>query len=162
MTYKLDEFNKKMSKIKRFFMTEDLQINNGNIRTTLEKFLELKECVGNIGNDIHFLASCLANSFLNKKHGVTIDLDKAVGSAGLDIDLKDIVAEIKTTIPLYENDFGAQQKEKIKENLERLENATKKHKYFFVISDKTERILKQKYSRHYPSVKIVNLLKEDL
>jgi hypothetical protein len=162
MTYKLDELNKKMSRLKRFFMTEFLQINNGNIRTTLGKFLELKECMGNIGNDIHFLASCLANSFLNKRHGVTIDLNKAVGSAGLDIDLEDIVAEIKTTIPYLENDFGAAQKREIKKDLERLENANKKHKYFFVINDKTERILKQKYSRHYPSVKIVNLLKEDL
>jgi len=121
-----------------------------------------KEIIGNIDMDIHFLTSYLANSFLGKRHGVTIDMTKAVGSSGMDIELEQVVAEIKTTTPYLENDFGARQKETIKKDLERLENADKKHKYFFVIDDKTEQILKQKYSKHYPSVKIVNLLDENV
>ena len=97
--YRLAEIDRKMSKLKEFFATANLHISDGNIRTVLNKFLELKKHIGNFDNDIHFLASCLANSFLNNKHGARIDLDKAAGSAGLDMELEDIVAEIKTTIP---------------------------------------------------------------
>jgi len=161
-TWKLADIDKKMSRLREFFATENLQVTNGSIRTALSKFLELKKHMGNIDNDIHFLASCLANLFLSKKHGVTINLGKAVGSSGLDIELETIVAEIKTTIPYLENDFGAAQKREIKKDLERLENAKTEYKYFFVIDSKTERILGQKYSKRYPSVRIVNLLKENL
>jgi len=160
--WKLAEIDRKMSRLRDFLATENLQVTNGNIRTALGKFLQLKRHMGNIDNDIHFLASCLANSFLSEKHGVTIDLSKAVGRSGLDVELEKIVAEIKTTIPYLENDFGAAQKREIKKDLERLENAKAEYKYFFVIDDKTERILRQKYSKHYLSVKIVNLLKENL
>lgn len=160
--WKLAEIDKKMSRLREFFATENLQVTNGNIRTALSKFLELKKHIGNIGNDIHFLASYLANSFLSKRHNVTIDLGKAVGSSGLDIELETIVAEIKTTIPYLENDFGAAQKREIKKDLERLDDTRAEYKYFFVIDDGTERILRQKYSKNYPSVKIVNLLKENL
>jgi len=37
--------------------------------------------------------------FLKNKHDVDIDLNKAVGSSGLDIELEQVVAEIKTTSP---------------------------------------------------------------
>ena len=160
MAYNLEEINKKMKRLKTFLVNEDLQIKDSNVGNVLTKFLELKEIIGNIGMDIHFLTSHVTNSFLKKKYGVTIDLSKAVGSSGLDIGLEEIVGEIKTTIPYLENDFGAKQKESIRKDLKRLEEIQKRHKYFFVIDNKTERILKRKYSKHYPSVEIVNLLRE--
>jgi len=161
MVHNLDEINKKIRRLRTFLAKEDLQIEDGKVRDALTKLLELKEIIGNIDMDIHFLTSYMANSFLKKKHGLTIDLSKAVGSSGLDIDLEEIVGEIKTTIPYHENDFGAQQKDSIRKDLERLEENKKKHKYFFVIDSKTESILKRKYSEHYPSVEIVNLLREN-
>jgi len=160
MTDRLDSINRKMDRLRTFVLNEDLQIKGGDVKTALTKLLKLKECIGNIGNDLHFLTKYLADSFLKEKHGVTIDLTTPDGSGGLDIELDKIVGEIKTTIPYLENDFGAAQKREIKRDLERLENSPEKYKYFFVIDGKTERILKQKYSKHYPSVKIVNLLKE--
>lgn len=160
MAYSLREIGKKMEKLRAFLMNEDLKVKDTDLRNALVKLLELKKIIGNIDNDIHFLTSYLANAFLKKNHDVTIDLTKAVGSAGLDIELEEIVGEIKTTIPYLKNDFGAKQKENIKKDLERLEESDKKHKYFFVIDNNTEMILKQKYSKHYPSVKIVNLLSE--
>lgn len=160
MTHRLDEVNKKMARLKTFFSSQDLQIRDNDVRTVLKTFLELKRCFKNINNDIHFLAYYLANTFLKNRHSVTIDLTKATGSAGPDIELEEIVAEIKTTIPLLENDFGAKQKEEIRKDLERLENSTEKYKYFFVIDDETERIARQKHGEHYPSVRIVNLLRE--
>jgi hypothetical protein len=160
MANRVDSINRKMDRLRAFVLNEDLQIKDGDVETALTKLLKLKECIGNIGNDLHFLTKYLADSFLKEKHGVTIDLTTPDGSAGLDIELDEIVGEIKTTIPYLENDFGAAQKREIKKDLERLENSPEKYKYFFVIDGKTERILKQKYSKHYPSVKIVNLLKE--
>ena len=70
------------------------------------------------------------------------------------------MAEIKTTIPHKLNDFGAAQKKEIKKDLERLEYSSEAHKYFFVVNANTERILRAKYSKEYPSVEIVNLLKQ--
>ena len=104
------------------------------------------------------MASIAANSYLKEKHGIEIDLGKAPGEGGLDIEVGDVVGEIKTTVPCGNGDFGAAQKDHIKSDLERLELSFAKHKYFFVIDKEAERILRRKYSSKYPSVTIVNLL----
>jgi len=160
MTYNLRGVAIKMEKLRTLLINNDFQVTNANVKEILAKFLEFKKIAGNIDMDIHFLASYLANSFLEKKHSVSIDLSKAVGSSGIDIESGGIIAEIKTTIPYLENDFGANQKKSIREDLERLEQTVGKVKYFFVIDDRAEKILKQKYSRYYPSVNIINLLNE--
>ena len=149
-----------MAHLRTFFASQDLQINENNVKTVLTKFLELKTVMGKIHGNIHFLARYAAYSFLKEKHGVEIDLDKPEGQSGLDIEEEEIVGEIKTTIPYHDNDFGAKQRDGITEDLERLEESFVKHKYFFVIDDETERILRQKYNKKYPSVAIINLLKE--
>jgi hypothetical protein len=151
-----------MRKLRVFLANEELHVKDDDIRSVLAKLLKMKEIIGNLDMDIHFFASCLAESFLKKKHNITIDLNKAVGSSGLDIELEEIIAEIKTTTPYLENDFGAKQKETIMKDLKRLENSDEKHKYFFVVDGKTDKILKQKYSKHYPSVEIVNLMNEGI
>jgi len=161
-TTDFDLINDKIKRLGFLLSSEDLHVEDTNVREALTKFLKLKEITGNIDMDIHFLVSCLAKSFLKNRHNVDIDLSKPVGSAGLDIELEQVVAEIKTTIPYGKNDFGANQKESIEKDLRRLEGSKKKYKYFFVIDNKTEKILKQKYSRNYPSVLIFNLLKESL
>ena len=160
MSYRLKEINNKMAHLRTFFASQDLQINENNVKTVLTKFLELKTVMGKIHGNIHFLARYAAYSFLKEKHGVEIDLDKPEGQSGLDIEEEEIVGEIKTTIPYHDNDFGAKQRDGITEDLERLEESFVKHKYFFVIDDETERILRQKYNKKYPSVAIINLLKE--
>jgi hypothetical protein len=158
MSYSIARINQKVERIKKFVSSEDFQVVNGDIRTAVIKFMEFKEVVGNTGNDIHYLALHLANSFLKEKHGKSVDFSKLPGSAGLDIELDDIAAEIKTTIPHLSNDFGAAQKREIKKDLERLEFSYKKNKYFFIVDNHAERILRAKYAHIYPSVKIVNLL----
>jgi hypothetical protein len=160
MSYRLKEINEKMDGLKTFFINQDLQINENNVKAVLNKLLELKAILKNIDNNIHFLSYFAANSFLKEKHDVEIDLDKATGQGGLDIEVGDIVGEIKTTSPCGNGDFGANQKDHIKKDLERLDLSFAKHKYFFVIDEETEQILRRKYSKSYPSVKIVNLLKD--
>ncbi len=160
MSYSIAGINKKVEEIKEFILTEDFQINEDDIKSAVTKFMKFKEVVGNIGNDIHYLALHLANSFLEENHGVNVDFSKPPGSSGLDIELDDIVAEIKTTIPHLPNDFGAAQKREIKKDLDRLELSIETNKYFFIVDNHAERILRAKYAPLYPSVKIVNLLKE--
>jgi hypothetical protein len=160
MSYSIAGINKKVERIKQFILNEDMQVRDGDVRQAVIKFMEFKEVAGNMGNDIHYLTLHLANSFLKNKHGLTVDLSKPPGSAGLDIELEDVVAEIKTNIPHKPNDFGAAQKREIKKDLERLELASEKHKYFFVVNDRAERILKAKYVHDYPSVEVVNLLRD--
>jgi hypothetical protein len=160
MKYSIAAINKKLEEIREFMETEDFQVEEGNVKAAIIKFMKFKEVVGNIGNDIHYLALHLANDYLFEKHGVTVDFGKPPGCAGLDIELEDIVAEIKTNIPHLPNDFGAAQKREVRKDLERLELASEEHKYFFVVDNRAERILEQKYSNDYPSVKVVNLLKE--
>ena len=150
-----------MLDLKTFFAKQDLQVNENNVKAIIAKFIELKNVMGNIHGNIHFLARYAAYSFLKKKHKIQIDLVKPEGQSGLDIDEKDVVGEIKTTIPYHDNDFGAKQREGIIDDLERLQKSTKRFKYFFVIDNETERILLQKYSKNYPSVVIVNLLGEN-
>lgn len=159
MSYSIVGINKKIERIKQFILNEDMQVRDGDVRRAVIKFMEFKKVVGNTGNDIHYLTLHLANSFLKNKQGLTVDFSKPPGSAGLDIELEDVVAEIKTTIPHKPHDFGAAQKKEIKKDLERLEYSSETHKYFFVVDANTERILRAKYSKEYPSVEIVNLLK---
>lgn len=153
----LERINGKIKKLATFLNNEDLLVKNNNITEMLKKFMNLKQIIGNLDMDIHFLASHIANSFLEKKHGITIDLTKPGGSAGFDIKTEQVVGEIKTTIPYNKNDFGANQKKTIQKDLRRLEESDREFKYFFVTNQKTEQILIEKYSRKYPSVKIANL-----
>ncbi|MBT0158696.1 hypothetical protein G4O51_01790 [Candidatus Bathyarchaeota archaeon A05DMB-2] len=113
MSYSLAGVNDKCEKIKQFVLTEDMQVREGDVKTAVIKLMKFKECVGNIGNDIHYLTAHLANNFLQRKHGVTMNINKPSGSAGLDIESDNVVAEIKTTIPYQLHDFGAAQKREI-------------------------------------------------
>jgi hypothetical protein len=160
LSYSLAGVNRKCEKIKQFVLTENMQVCDGDVKTAVIKLMKFKECVGNIGMDIHYLTAHLAKDFLQKKHRVTINIDKPSGSAGLDIESDNIVAEIKTTIPYQPHDFGATQKREITKDLERLSISDAPNKYFFIIDDNTERILKSKYMTQYPTVKVVNLLRE--
>jgi hypothetical protein len=157
MIIKLLDIEKKMNELKKYFITEDVQIRENNVKNVLSKLIKLKKILGNLDNDIHFLASFMANSYLKEKHGLEIDLSKPEGKSGLDIEVGDIAGEIKTTFPYYDKDFGANQRKNIIKDIERLELSPAKYKYFFVIDNKTERILRQRYCKKYPSVKIINL-----
>jgi len=162
MSDKVMEINNKISSLKSFFAEEDLTVSTNNVKSVLEKFLELKSVMGNIHGNIHFLARYLAYLYLKEKYGIEIDLDTPEGRCGLDIEESNIVGEIKTTIPYLAKDFGAKQKEGVERDLSRLEKLKVRKKIFFVIHEKTEQILRAKYEKKYPSVEIINLLKVDL
>jgi hypothetical protein len=113
----------------------------------------VKTIIGHLYNKVSFTACLLAKEFLVKEHsGVDFDAAEKMQSApGLDIDTRDsnnnrIIAEIKTTEPCKENDFGAQQKESIKKDLKKLKENEADHKYFFVTNKRSLQIINEKYS----------------
>lgn len=116
----------------------------------LNKF---KKVLGNLNNDLSYIACLMAKQYLLKKHNFSHDLDmslKPQGASGLDIDEKTLenercIAEIKTTFPYGKNDFGANQKKSFRDDFKKLKNNNAKYKYLFVIEEKSFNILKKKY-----------------
>ena len=123
-----------------------------------------KQIQGNLSNDISFLACLMAKRYLAQQHGVSgFDAStKAQGAPGLDIDVRTIdgrrvIAEIKTTDPYLRVDFGAQQKQKFREDFAKLKKAPADLKYLFVTEARTYQILLAKYAAEIPDVRIVLL-----
>jgi hypothetical protein len=125
----------------------------------------LREIQGNLSNDVSFAATLLAKEYLSAKFDVTFDAaEKPQGAKGIDIDIQSpsgerIVAEIKTTVPYRDSDFGEQQRASFKKDFVKLAAATAMHKFLFVTDSRAYLALqKQKYLEQIPGVHVVNLI----
>jgi hypothetical protein len=128
--------------------------------------VQFKDKLGNVNNQISFVATLLAKSYL-MDHFDLIDFDaaaKAQGAPGLDIDAKTkrdqhIIAEIKTTHPYKDNDLGAQQIESFQKDAKKLHQANADIKFFFVTDSQTFALMKEtKYRSMFSNINIVYLL----
>jgi hypothetical protein len=107
----------------------------------------------------------MAKRYLTLHEGPSCCFDaaaKAEGAPGLDIDLftsdrRRIIDEIKTTEPYLLNDFGAQQKQRFRDDFEKLNKTQADVKYLFVTEVRTHQILLKKYASEIPGVRIVLL-----
>lgn len=125
----------------------------------------IKDIQGNFNNDVSFVACLLAKQYLEMHFGVTFDAAaKPQGAAGLDIDVltptgERLVAEIKTIVPYKRarNDLGAAQKKSFRADFTKLNNAQAKHKILFVTDITTFEVIKLRYAKEIPGVKIVLL-----
>jgi hypothetical protein len=133
-------------------------------RELLAYLTDLKNALGNLNNDISFVASLLVKPFLRERFGIEFDAAlKPQGAAGPDIEcvLPDgnlIVGEIKTTKP-YQPGFGAKQKEEIRKDLLRLSNSAAAHRFMFVTDSECYRTICGKaFSSRAPGVEVVNLV----
>ncbi len=100
---------------------------------------QFKDELGNFDNQVSFVATLLAKSFLMANFDlITFDAaEKAQGAPGLDIDTKTnnghrIIAEIKTTHPYKKDDLGANQIANFKKDAEKLHQGSSDVKFFFV------------------------------
>ena len=126
---------------------------------------KMKGILGNTNNDVSFVGTLLAKSYLVNRFG-DIEFDaaqKAQGASGLDIDLtigqERVVGEIKTTIPYNGPDFGAQQKAMFEKDFAKLAAAEAAHKYMFVTETATFEILcRPSYRERLAGVAIVQLI----
>ncbi|MGB9105805.1 MAG: hypothetical protein WCC59_13675 [Terriglobales bacterium] len=125
----------------------------------------IKNSLGNLNNDIGFVATLLVKAYLNRRFGVA-DFDaagKAQGAPGIDIaartdDGKTVVGELKTTKP-YQPGFGAAQRASLLKDLARLASITADHRLMFVVDPDAYRALcKRPFSSEAPGVEIVDLV----
>jgi hypothetical protein len=125
----------------------------------------VKDALGNLSNDISFVATLLIKDYLRARFDIS-DFDaggKAQGAAGLDIAARTprgrtIVGELKTTKP-YQPGFGAQQLSQILKDLNRLEGTAADHRIMFVTNDEAFRTLcGKRFAARAPGVEIVNLV----
>lgn len=130
----------KKKAVQQFLRVNDYK-TDASIQEQFRFWSELKRILGNFHNDISFLASMQAKSFLEERFGeIAEDMgSKAQGAPGLDIDItlhdgRRIIAEIKTTVP-YAPGFGAQQKTMIKKDLDKLRAADADYKFMMVTDE---------------------------
>src|SRR3989338_2020199 len=126
--------------------------------------------IGNINNQIHSLAVDLGLRYLCRFHKIK-DIENQVKSVnriagkGFDLKIVDnnkklIIGEVKTTNPKNNQDLGKQQKEEIIKDLKRINefDTIDNNKYFFIISSKAKRILKNKYAYLINKINVINIL----
>jgi hypothetical protein len=99
---------------------------------------KLKSVLGNLNNDISFVATLMAKQYLSGKFDLRAfdAAAKAQGAPGIDIEFrtqdgKRIVAEIKTTFP-YQPGFGAKQREMISKDIDKLKKSDADAKFLFL------------------------------
>jgi hypothetical protein len=128
----------------------------------LRYLLGIKHSLGNLNNDIGFVATLLAKEYLNRRFGIA-DFDaagKAQGASGIDIAARTADgSELKTTKP-YQPGFGAAQRTSILKDLARLASTTADCRFMFVIDPDAYRALcKRNFASKAPGVEIVDLVK---
>jgi len=124
----------------------------------------MKEIQGNTDNGVSLVACLMAKEYLNRDLDM-IPFDAAAkpqGAPGLDIDERTtagarVVAEIKTTVPYGTNDLGAAQKNSFERDFAKLNAALGSNRYFFVTERRTFDLVRAKYARKIPGVKVVLL-----
>jgi hypothetical protein len=125
----------------------------------------IKHSLGNLNNDIGFVATLLAKAYLNRRFGIT-DFDaagKPQGASGIDIeartdDGKIVVGELKTTKP-YQPGFGAQQRMSILKDLARLATTRADYRFMFVVDPDAYRALcRRNFASKAPGVEVVDLV----
>lgn len=124
---------------------------------------ELKAIQGNANNDVSFVATILAKEYLLRNYGVK-DFDaaeKPQSAPGIDIDVhlpdgRRLIAELKTTNPYKENDFGAMQRKTIKKDFAKLSKTEADIKLFLVTDFDTFRFMQK--SKYHTTVKGITIV----
>lgn len=125
----------------------------------------IKSALGNLNNDLAFVATLLVKRYLQQRLGITAfdAAGKAQGAAGVDIeavtlDGRAIIGELKTTKP-YQPGFGAQQRTMMLKDLQRLAASSAPHRFMFVTDpDAFAALCKPTFARRAPGVEIVDLV----
>lgn len=148
----------------RLFLAEHRFVESDEPAGWLAYLTGIKNLLGNVSNDIGFVATLLVKRYLAERFGI-VEFDaaaKAQGAAGIDIEVRtadgrSIIGELKTTKP-YQPGFGAQQRSMMIKDLARLRAADSDYKFMFVTDAETFEILcRPSWSARAPGVEIVDL-----
>jgi hypothetical protein len=149
----------------REFLSLNVLPPTPNAAQWLSYLTGIKHALGNLNNDLSFIATLLVKKFLHERFAIT-DFDaggKAQGASGIDVqaataDGKSIAGEIKTTKP-YQPGFGAAQRTSILKDLTRLASTTADYRFMFVIDPEAFQALCEKgLASRVPGVEIVDLV----
>lgn len=154
----------KLKDLQEFFNREELDKDSSALDYWYTYITQIKRILGNLDNDVSFIACLMAKEFLCKRHCFDVfDVaTKSQSAPGLDIDEitidnNRVIAEIKTTIPYGKRDLGSQQKVTFLKDFKKLKNNEATYKYFFVTELRTFEIVKQRYLDLLQGVTIVLL-----
>jgi hypothetical protein len=149
----------------RKFLSEQVLSDEIDPAQWLAYLTTIKTIVGNINNDVGFLATLLVKRYLEDRFGIT-DFDaagKPQGASGIDIEAqtskgRKIVGELKTTKP-YQPGFGAQQRSMILKDLARLATSQADYRFMFVTDpDAFATLCKPTWAARSRGVEIVDLV----
>lgn len=125
----------------------------------------IKTALGNLNNDLGFVATLLVKRYLERRFSI-VDFDaagKPQGASGVDIEASTpdgltIVGELKTTKP-YQPGFGAAQRTAIVKDLARLAASRSDHRFMFVVdADAFTALCRPALAGRAPGVEIVDLV----
>ncbi|MGN6285504.1 MAG: hypothetical protein ACTHM2_10175 [Afipia sp.] len=150
----------------RSYLDSNRLPNSMDARDWLSYLTGIKSALGNLSNDLGFIATLLIKNYLQKRFGGVVDFDAAAkpqGAAGVDIDVRTtdgrtIIGELKTTKP-YQPGFGAAQRTAIIKDLTRLAASAADYRFMFVVdSDAFSALCKPSLATRAPGVEIVDLV----
>lgn len=136
----------------------------GDIYEVFKYFNHIKEIMGNFNTDVSFISCLMAKDYLCSQFDLGhFDVsEKSQSAPGPDIEVytaegKKIIAEIKSTIPYKDNDFGSQQIDSLRNDFSKLKKSSADYKYMFVTNESAYNILNKKYSAELDGIMLVLL-----
>lgn len=139
-------------------------VNTGDIYEVFKYFNRIKEIMGNFNTDVSFITCLMAKDYLCNQFDLEyFDVsEKSQSAPGPDIEVytaegKKIIAEIKSTIPYKDNDFGSQQIDSLRNDFSKLKKSSADYKYMFVTNESAYNILNKKYSAELDGIMLVLL-----
>lgn len=154
----------KMERLRDYLATREAGTLADDASDWYERLVGAKRILGNFDNDVSFVATLMAKQFLSQRHpSLMFDVSlKAQSAPGLDIDEvtpegERVIAEIKTTIPYGETEFGAQQKSMFYKDFEKLAAADAPYRYFIVTEEKAFEVVKRRYLSRLEGVTVALL-----
>jgi len=152
----------KLQELRLYLGTNILTPESLDSRIWYQHLVGIKRIVGNLNNDVSFVASLMAKEFLQLHHNLDV-LDcssKSQSAPGLDIDIRTleeerIIGEIKTTISYKKDDLGSQQKTTFFKDFDKLASKQADFKYFFLTERETFEIVKKRYLQRLKGVSII-------
>ena len=149
----------------REFLGRDSMPEVGQAQELLRYLTGIKTALGNLNNDLGFVATLMIKTYLARRFGVeNFDAaSKPQGAAGVDIEAvtptgAKIIGELKTTRP-YQPGFGAAQRTSIIKDLERLAGSTAAHRLMFVVDrDAFVALCRPSLAGRCPGIEIVELI----
>lgn len=149
----------------RAFLNEHSFPKATDARVWITYLVGLKSTLGNINNDLGFVATLLVKRYLADRFG-PLQFDaagKPQGASGIDIEVRTadgftIIGELKTTKP-YQPGFGAAQRTAIIKDLSRLANSPADYKFMFIVDPNAfSALCKPSLACRAPGVEIVDLV----